>query len=348
MPRDACAGPEPGLSRAPGHACPGDRLLFDDTEWGAWWTSTRRCDSGCSESWQPRATARSWTSAGGASARCSQPWSSSVTRSSRPNASSAASGARPHRPTRPGPCRRTSATCAGGSSPRPWPAGETVSSRARQPGTSCGCHPMPSTRGASSEPSRPLRAWHPPRRCARSTTPCGCGAARPTPSTSASPGSRPRPCGSPSCTPWPASGCWSRASSWATPPWSSVSSRPWWPRTRSGRSGGGCWRSRSTGPSGRRAPWRRLRRAREILAEELGVDPGPALRALEAEVLAQSPSLDAPAPRVAGRPPRRRGRRPDGRTGRAGRAGRTRRRTGPARRPRRPGPRGRRARADGG
>jgi len=39
-----------------------------------------------------------------------------------------------------------------------------------------------------------------------------------------------------------------------------------------------------------------LRRARETLAEELGVDPGPALRALEAEVLAQSPALDGPAP----------------------------------------------------
>ena len=34
-----------------------------------------------------------------------------------------------------------------------------------------------------------------------------------------------------------------------------------------------------------------LRRARTSLAEELGVDPGPALRELEAEVLAQSPSL---------------------------------------------------------
>ena len=41
-----------------------------------------------------------------------------------------------------------------------------------------------------------------------------------------------------------------------------------------------------------------LRRARTILAEELGVDPGPALRSLEAEVLAQSPTLDAPAPPV--------------------------------------------------
>ena len=39
-----------------------------------------------------------------------------------------------------------------------------------------------------------------------------------------------------------------------------------------------------------------LRRAREVLAEELGVDPGPALRALEAEVLAQSPDLDGPRP----------------------------------------------------
>lgn len=38
-----------------------------------------------------------------------------------------------------------------------------------------------------------------------------------------------------------------------------------------------------------------LRRAREVLAEELGVDPGPALRSLEAEVLAQSPDLEAPA-----------------------------------------------------
>ena len=38
-----------------------------------------------------------------------------------------------------------------------------------------------------------------------------------------------------------------------------------------------------------------LRRARSTLSDELGVDPGPALRALEAEVLAQSPTLDAPA-----------------------------------------------------
>ncbi len=41
-----------------------------------------------------------------------------------------------------------------------------------------------------------------------------------------------------------------------------------------------------------------LRRARAVLADELGVDPGPALRSLEAEVLAQSPALDAPAPPV--------------------------------------------------
>ncbi|TQS45763.1 BTAD domain-containing putative transcriptional regulator [Cryptosporangium phraense] len=48
-----------------------------------------------------------------------------------------------------------------------------------------------------------------------------------------------------------------------------------------------------------------LRAARERLAGELGVDPGPALRALEADVLAHSPTLDAPptpAPRKAPAP----------------------------------------------
>ena len=37
-----------------------------------------------------------------------------------------------------------------------------------------------------------------------------------------------------------------------------------------------------------------LRRARDTLAQDLGVDPGPALRSLEREVLAQSPALEAP------------------------------------------------------
>lgn len=37
-----------------------------------------------------------------------------------------------------------------------------------------------------------------------------------------------------------------------------------------------------------------LRRARAVLAEELGVDPGPALRRLEADVLAHAPHLDRP------------------------------------------------------
>jgi DNA-binding SARP family transcriptional activator len=46
-----------------------------------------------------------------------------------------------------------------------------------------------------------------------------------------------------------------------------------------------------------------LRRARQTLAEELGVDPGPALRTLEAEVLAQSPTLDGPAPPPPAEPP---------------------------------------------
>jgi DNA-binding SARP family transcriptional activator len=37
-----------------------------------------------------------------------------------------------------------------------------------------------------------------------------------------------------------------------------------------------------------------LGRAKQILAEELGVDPGPALRSLEEGILARSPALDAP------------------------------------------------------
>ncbi len=43
-----------------------------------------------------------------------------------------------------------------------------------------------------------------------------------------------------------------------------------------------------------------LRRARAMLADELGVDPGPALRELEAEVLAQSPALLRPPATVNG------------------------------------------------
>jgi hypothetical protein len=38
-----------------------------------------------------------------------------------------------------------------------------------------------------------------------------------------------------------------------------------------------------------------LRRARTLLVEDLGVDPGPPLRRLEADILAQDPRLDAPA-----------------------------------------------------
>ncbi|MFC7533581.1 BTAD domain-containing putative transcriptional regulator [Actinoplanes sp. GCM10030250] len=40
-----------------------------------------------------------------------------------------------------------------------------------------------------------------------------------------------------------------------------------------------------------------LRRTRDHLADELGVDPGPVLRAMEADILAQAPDLDAPAAR---------------------------------------------------
>ncbi|MFG1873657.1 BTAD domain-containing putative transcriptional regulator [Sphaerisporangium sp. NPDC049003] len=45
-----------------------------------------------------------------------------------------------------------------------------------------------------------------------------------------------------------------------------------------------------------------LRQARRTLAEELGVDPGPALQRMEADVLAQSPRLDVPTPPPISRP----------------------------------------------
>ncbi|MGY1773784.1 BTAD domain-containing putative transcriptional regulator [Blastococcus sp. SYSU D00813] len=46
-----------------------------------------------------------------------------------------------------------------------------------------------------------------------------------------------------------------------------------------------------------------LRRARQLLADELGVDPSRALRELEAQILAHAPELAAPAPPAAARPP---------------------------------------------
>ena len=46
-------------------------------------------------------------------------------------------------------------------------------------------------------------------------------------------------------------------------------------------------------------------RARDVLADELGVDPGPELRELQRRVLAQDPALDAPT-RLAARWARRR------------------------------------------
>ncbi|MFI0482043.1 BTAD domain-containing putative transcriptional regulator [Actinomadura sp. 9N215] len=48
-----------------------------------------------------------------------------------------------------------------------------------------------------------------------------------------------------------------------------------------------------------------LRRARAVLTEELGVDPGPALRRLEADILAQSPALGEPGPAGEAAPERR-------------------------------------------
>ena len=95
------------------------------------------------------------------------------------------------------------------------------------------------------------RAWHPGTRCARWSPRCGCGADRRTPTTPASRGPRRRSPGSPSCAGSPANACSRRASSSARPSSSSATSRRWSRRTRCARSAGGCWRSRSTGPTAR-------------------------------------------------------------------------------------------------
>src|SRR5581483_4250253 len=59
---------------------------------------------------------------------------------------------------------------------------------------------------------------------------------------------------------------------------------------------------------------------RHLLAEELGLDPGPELRRLEAAILAQDPNLDAPVvEHRAAEPPTRRGMIPEALTPLVGR-----------------------------
>ena len=58
--------------------------------------------------------------------------------------------------------------------------------------------------------------------------------------------------------------------------------------------GGSCWPWRSTARAAQGDALRTLHTARRVLAEELGIDPGPALLALERAVLDQSPDLRGP------------------------------------------------------
>ena len=68
--------------------------------------------------------------------------------------------------------------------------------------------------------------------------------------------------------------------------------------TRTGNGCGSCWCSPCTGRGGRATRLEAYRRARAELSDGLGVDPGPRLRELEAQVLAQDPGLLAVSART--------------------------------------------------
>ena len=159
-------------------------------------------------------------------------------------------------------------------------------------------HRTPWTHGPSRPRSSRRRARRRGTRCARSRPHCGCGAARRTSTTRGRRGPRRRSPGSPSCA-------------------AVARERLLGTRLELGEAQlviGDLEALVKEDPL-REERWRlltlalyrshrqaaaleALRRARTVLADELGVDPGPALRALEAEVLAQSPDLDGPTPKA--------------------------------------------------
>ena len=71
-------------------------------------------------------------------------------------------------------------------------------------------------------------------------------------------------------------------------------SSSWSAGTRSASASASSWSSPSTEPAVRRTPSRRSATPGEHLLEELGLDPGPELQALERAVLAHDPALAAP------------------------------------------------------
>ena len=94
-------------------------------------------------------------------------------------------------------------------------------------------------------------------------------------------GWRPRTCDSMRrCAPGTTSRCWPR-------------SAHGWPRRRCGSGGGRCWPRPSTRPGGRAMRCGPLHEARRVLVDELGIDPGPDLVALEQAILRQDPALVA-------------------------------------------------------
>ena len=237
------------------------------------------CSARCPRGW-PARTSTSAAAASGPSWRC---WRSPVAGRCRPRPCSTRCGRASRRRRAPPACSPTSPTCV------------ARSSRTGPPGPRAGCSspavtatrwpraPSTSTPGASSGwSSRPAR-----RRTRVGASSCSrsrwrCGAARSSVSTPAPTGPTPRRAVSSSSGRSRASGCWRPASTPARAPLvvpeleALLAEDP----LREER-----WRLLALAQyrAHRQADaLATLRRARETLAEELGVDPGPALRTLEA------------------------------------------------------------------
>ena len=177
----------------------------------------------------------------------------------------------------------------------------TAAQADRRPGGQGAGDPLPRLPAAGRRPTTSTRAGSPgwPPRAGR---PCPPGTARARPTCSARPSACGRAAGRWPTFPLaagqrrgqPAGGSPGRGAGAAHQrrPRPAAARRRWWPScagcspiTRSARACGPCSCARCTARAGRRRPWRRYAQAREVIADELGVDPSAELRQLHQQML---------------------------------------------------------------